>query len=104
MTDEAMFVRPHPGRVRVPRNWTGSLTRWRASAPSKLPGEFHLVLVDDAHEPRDLQVAADEWASCDVIRTALWGGDVGARSLQRHGGRHHRRYAHSGGLGGPRSC
>ena len=40
------------------------------------PGNVHLVLVDDATEARELRVTADEWASLDVVRTALWDGEV----------------------------
>lgn len=75
MTDEAMLsvlIPAGPGAAELDR-LADTLESIRAF---EAPGRIHLVLVDDAHEPRDLQVAADEWASCDVIRTALWGGDV----------------------------
>jgi hypothetical protein len=36
------------------------------------PSEVSLVLVDDNAMPRDLAGSVGQWASCQVVRTALW--------------------------------
>jgi hypothetical protein len=36
------------------------------------PTGMHLILVDDSYVPRDFATEANQWASCEVIRTGLW--------------------------------
>lgn len=34
--------------------------------------DIHLVVIDDSARPRPLPLDADDWASLDIVRTALW--------------------------------